>query len=234
MSFQVPVVGGEVTGHEPEEFAENSYSYETNPTQAVTHLMGVKDNKLRRIPSNIIRWAAYKITQVWNYAKTATVLTVSADGDLVMGCTREWTLGSSAGNRPTHIKLNTSGNFILYNLAQLLVYNHIKTYPDGTGLKVYADEFVVYSSAALKTNVADLPDSKPIVDALTAKQYTLTDGKTYFGFIADNVPAECRSEYQDESGKTYYGISQGAMIAFLTDYIRKQDARLTALESRVK
>ncbi|MGW8324241.1 MAG: hypothetical protein ACWGNI_00965 [Desulfobacterales bacterium] len=231
MSFQVPVVGGEVTGREPEEFTENTHDYEQNPTDACSHILGVKSNKLKRIPSSVFSWASHKAHHLWNLTKTKAVISQNTDNDLKISCDGDMRFGELSF-LPSSIKFRSAGPVVCFTLTQFASYSHIKTLPSGSNYYVWSDGFIEYSSlASNKENISDISNSKPLILNLIPRAYT-QGGVSRMGFVVEESPEEFVKASVNDDNTVSKGIDIMSIIACLTDIVKDHEARIVALERR--
>jgi len=158
----------------------------------------------------------------------------------------EWK-GSSAGDTigawtVRVVKLN-GGSGATFNLARNDGHNTEILASAGTGQRTVLYQTgtgspadlvfggLVASSRAVKHDIAPLTDDAPTLPAPVAYRYLPElgdDDRRRFGWIAEDVPAECR-EYAGDG--TVAGVDARALVALLAVEVRRLTDRVTALET---
>ena len=95
--------------------------------------------------------------------------------------------------------------------------------------------YVTKSDAALKQDIGPLPDTLPLVAAVTPQAFQYQgDGRRHWGFIAQDVQAavgDCPVDLvSGEEGRL--GLDYGGLTAMLWKAVQELSARLAALEGR--
>jgi hypothetical protein len=236
MSFLVPVVDDEVTGHEPNEYAENVYDWELFPAAAVDGFLCYKNNKIQRVQSGKLSWYGRKIQSVYDYTATFATLAPSSLGDLDLACTREFRVGSNAYLRPSSIKMYSNTHFIVALAGSPWCFyvsgGDIRTSPPGNGHEVYADAFIEHSSRRHKTDIAPIADFLTLFKRITAKAFTM-GGKSRFGFIAEELPKRFVREFESAEGEPEKGVDTSSLLGLLWRVVRNLEKRLSALEGGI-
>jgi len=106
------------------------------------------------------------------------------------------------------------------------------TYPAGTNMKIYADEFVEHSLARLKDNIQPLKDGLKTIKKLLPRSYTM-QGSPSVGFVTEENP-DITTLAEGNEGEVLEGISIMKVLAPLVDAVQTLEKRLTALEGTIK
>ncbi len=138
-----------------------------------------------------------------------------------------------------------SRNSALFPNEEIVFYNPINIAHDGdagnqirysltTGGLIKCFGLDQISDARLKKNIADIPDADAaqLILSLRPVSYTFKDGDAQerMGFIAQEAPDVLRRECSDG----YLGLDYIAVIAPLVKLVQRQEARISALENKIK
>ena len=152
---------------------------------------------------------------------------------------------------PTY-QLDITGNFRINPSGNAVIYDDGYFFPDGTvslgsssqrWYELYADyptfstSPVIDSDESLKTDISDFSAMSGQLNRLRAVKYKLkretTDGKTYYGFIAQEVQ-EIFPEIVVKREDGTYGIRYTELIPVMVKAIQEQQKIIDDLESRIK
>ena len=177
-------------------------------------------------PTHLI---AKRSSGVWYQYKTSYFASSNHTHDSITGVAGYITMAGTTGwwNQ-------SSGQIQIQNPETLTFINQIRlqTVPTGRNCYIYADGFVEWSMARLKTDIVDIPDSIGVLKKMKASKYKVL-GKESLGLVVEKNPQEV-VETADVDGMQEKGVNLSSVVSILLDVVQKQEARITVLEGLVK
>lgn len=123
---------------------------------------------------------------------------------------------------------SVSGDQVRFHTAG----GNVETYPPGAGITIFADGFVEWSMAALKTDIDDIVDSDSKVKLLRPRKFKVA-GKETYGFIVEESPSEF-TQTTVVDGKEKKGVNLTSLIAYLCSTVKSLLNRVENLEELQK
>lgn len=170
--------------------------------------------------------AAGGVIQAFKGANAAAIITTnSSGGDLE--------IKNNSGNTVAYIQANTAQG------ASLGVYdaaNNINILCSGDTGNIRCVSLTQTSSRKVKDNIKPMKDSAKILE-LEAVSFDFKDkeqGTDRRGFIAEDVEKVLPNLVKPETETEPAALDYVGMIPYLQDIIKKQEARITALEEKIK